>query len=316
MSKARGLYRLNLALAALGASALAGGLASGLGAVRLQQPALAELREACQRLLPDLGVGQLVVLALAALGAAAVVRGLRAVASHLRAQRRFVAALPPSPRRHLHGTAVTVIDDADPDAFCAGWLRPAVYISSGALERLTEPELRAVLAHERHHQLRRDPLRICAARILGEALFFLPALRRSADRYAALAELAADEAAVAVGGRGPLASALLSLGSSARSPSVVGIAPERVDHLAGQPARWQLSMAGLIFSVALGALGLAGAAAAPMLLGGTRLDLPLVLAQSCMPLMYLAPPLVVLWGAHDLAPRLAGAVHSRRRAAT
>ena len=96
-----------------------------------------------------------------------------------------------------------------------------MYVSAGALATLSVAELAAVVAHEGHHADRRDPLRILIARAIGDA-YSLPALPR---REQALAELAADDAAVRRGGKAPLASALLAFRG--------GIAPERVDRLAG-----------------------------------------------------------------------------------
>ena len=82
-----------------------------------------------------------------------------------------------------------------------GLLRPRVYVSTGALERLGEAELAAVVAHEAHHAARRDPLRILVARAIGDA-YSLGALPR---REQALAELAADAAVVRSRGAAPLA---------------------------------------------------------------------------------------------------------------
>jgi Zn-dependent protease with chaperone function len=143
-----------------------------------------------------------------------------------RAQRRL-RRLPVVGRRDVAGHAVTVVHDARPLAFCAGLLRPALYVSDSALARLREPELRAVIEHEAHHARRRDPLRLVAAQTVADAFGFLPPLRGLAHSTAALADLAADGAAVtAVGSRAPLAAALLAL----EEPS-----PERVDHLLGRP---------------------------------------------------------------------------------
>lgn len=105
---------------------------------------------------------------------------------------------------------------------------------------LSHEELDAVIAHESHHARRRDPLRLLVARSVAADLFFLPVMRRLAERYAAMAELAADEAAVGAT-RGPraLASALLAFDAHP-SPAVVGIAPERIDHLLGRDVRWDL----------------------------------------------------------------------------
>jgi len=59
----------------------------------------------------------------------------------------------------------------------------------GAVAALDDGALSAVLAHERHHARRRDPLRLATGRVLARALFFLPELRDLVNRQQALAEL-------------------------------------------------------------------------------------------------------------------------------
>ena len=48
--------------------------------------------------------------------------------------------------------------------------------STGALDLLDGPALDAVLAHERHHASRHDPLRLACGRVLAAGLFFIPSL--------------------------------------------------------------------------------------------------------------------------------------------
>ena len=78
-------------------------------------------------------------------------------------------------------------------------------------------------------------MRIVSARVLGEALFFFPVLRGLTKRYCTLAELAADDHAVAAlgGDRSALAAAMLAFEAN-------GIAPERVDHMSGLTPDWRL----------------------------------------------------------------------------
>lgn len=172
------------------------------------------------------------VLPLAALGLTALVLGVRSalrLASH---QRRLVNGLALDGQ--LPGRPdVSLLADERPEAFCAGWLRPRIYISHAALSVLRSAELEAVLAHEAHHRARRDPLRLAVAHVLARALFFLPVVRQLAERYASLVELAADDAAVAASGGNPapLARALLALTADGPARGV-GIDPERVDQLA------------------------------------------------------------------------------------
>ena len=134
-----------------------------------------------------------------------------------------------------------VIRDERPHAFCAGLLRPQVYVSTGAVAMLDEATLEAVLAHERHHARRRDPLRLAAGRVLARSVFFVPGLRELVSRQQALAELSADESAVsaAAGNRSALARAMLMFSDASAPDSAVGIDPARVDHLLGEPLSWR-----------------------------------------------------------------------------
>jgi hypothetical protein len=184
------------------------------------------------------GAGWL-LLALAGVGAAAGALVVRACWRQRAAYRGFLAELEIVGR--LEGCpTVKVITDPRPQAFCAGYLRPTVYVSQRAVDLLSESELSAVLAHEHHHMKVRDPLRLACGRILGRALFFVPVLRPLWDRYADLAELSADRAAVraSAGDQSPLASALLMFDASA-PPGVSGISSDRVDSLLGIPLRWR-----------------------------------------------------------------------------
>ena len=236
------LFLLSLIIAAAALAAVAVALIDGTRSVRVgaHEPAghFTLLHQSFSY--PRVNAAAVVVLVLAALGLFVVLRLLWAGAAEVRAQRRFsrmIAARHP----RTHGD-VMLIDEAQPQAFCAGFLRPRIFLSTGALRHLGRDELEAVLAHEEHHRERRDPLRIAVARVFSHAFFFLPILRRLSDRYCAMAELAADDAAVrkSRGGGATLASALLSFSASAHPRGAVGIAPERVDHLMGRTPSWRL----------------------------------------------------------------------------
>lgn len=287
MGRASGVYRLQIAVAGGGVAVIGLALTAALRPVSLNAPSLAAIAEACRGFtLPHVTATASAALLVASLSFAALALAGRSLWRQLRARRRFLAALPiagAGPGRAL------LVDTSSPLAFCTGLLRPRVYISRGAIALLDEPELEAVLAHESHHARRRDPLRICISRALADGLFFLPAVRTLAERYEALAEIAADEAAVArMRSHQPLAQALLAFDTA--PASVVGIAPERVDHLLGERVRWQLPIAIL----AAGALTLAALLAVTFRLAAATehasVSLPLLLAQACMVAMALAPP--------------------------
>lgn len=283
--RANRLYHLHLALAGTGLALLLGAGGVALVGLDLRLPSAAAVAAACDRWLAAGGPAALLTLTVAALASASLVRGLRSAVRQVRASRRYLAALPIAREEvAVDGQPCSVIDSAAPQAFCAGYLRPRIYLSRGSLKRLAAGELEAVLAHERHHARRRDPLRLLLARALADALFFIPLLRRIGERYEALGELAADEAAVRRLERpGPLASALIKFGDAGpeRAP-VLAIAPERVDHLMGDPeaARWQLPR----LLTAGGALALLGLGL--LFLLSWQLDpapqLPVLLAAGCM----------------------------------
>lgn len=287
MRSASRLYRLGILLACLGIAVVALAVVAALQGLRLDPGSLDALIAACGRLLPSLGPAGYLELAFSLLVGASLVRGARSLARQLRATRRYVGALRPTGEtREVAGTDCRVTAGRTPQALCAGYLTPRIYVSRGAFETLAPGELRAVVAHERHHLRHRDPLRLLVAGVLADALFFLPALKRIGERYAALIELGADEAAVrALGERRTLAGALLKFGDlDAPAVAVAGIAPERIDHLGGDrdATRWGLSSAHLVASALGGAALLAAAAILLATPGAASINLVRVLAQSCM----------------------------------
>jgi hypothetical protein len=263
---------------------------------------------------PAVNLAAGVLLGLAVLGAAVIVAWLRSAWRHVRATRAFVRDLlviGPLPGH----AAVYVIEDRAPHAFCAGYLRPRVYVSTRALELLSPAELRVVLAHEYHHRDMRDPLRQACGRCLSQALFFMPVLRRLHERYTELAELTADAAALraADGAKAPLASAMLVLGTH-DSENVVGISPERVDWLLGRERPWQLPsllvLAALATIAALVTLVWRTSAAAS---AHTTLSLPVVSSQPCVLVLGLVPTLAC---AAAITARRSSARTPRRRPTT
>ena len=307
MTNSRRLYRLSLPLGLMGVGGAALGMLAGVHAISLRPGSLAALMRACHRLLvPHFPASALALLALTVLGAVVVARAATSLGRQFVACRRLVRRLRPIDRIDIGGATVEVIDKSCPEAFCAGYVRPRIIVSTGALESLSRPQIEAVVRHEQHHKERRDPLRLCLARVLGDALFFLPSLRRSLERCATFAELEADEAALRTAGRQALASALLLFGRShANADVAVGIAPERVDQLAGREPHAGLSLAAPIVSVLSTSSVVAAIVATVALARGASLDLSLLLAQSCMTLMVALPLIALAWAAYVLCPRRA-----------
>jgi BlaR1 peptidase M56 len=274
------VFRIGAGLGVLGLAAAALAFVAGVRAVAIGPQHGHTLAGAFTY--PTVSWRAALVLPLAALGVASL--GLAAVTAwrHLRAARRLGARLEQAER--IEGeAAVRVIPVEQPTAFCAGFLRPRVYVSSGALRVLEAPELEAVLAHENHHRSQRDPLRLALAGVLARALFFLPVVEQLLERHASLIELAADQAAIATdGGRAALARALLKLAPPDELGGV-GIDPERVDHLAGNPPRLALPLLGLAAGVlTIGALLGVALAPGPQAELHASLGLPLLSKQPCV----------------------------------
>lgn len=283
MNSARRLSWLGMGFAALAVLVL--GLASAIAVARVDvsMPAPGQLVAACTQLLPT--ASAVAVLVLLALAGTVLARGLCSGQRAWLATRRLRRGLCVVRTARLDGVGFCVIAGDSQQAFCCGLLAPRIYVSEGAVGVLDERELRAVLAHEEHHRRRRDPLRLTIGSVISDALFFVPALARLHERYTVIAELAADEAAVRRTDRSALASALLRF--TVPQPSgAVGIAPERVDHLLGQPATWDLPLlAGLGSLLALGLLATAGAAVAAQ---ATTVNIAMALMGSCMLVLTLA----------------------------
>lgn len=240
---------------------------------------------------PQLNAAAWILLGLAMVGASAIAGAMWALLRQRSAYRCFLTRLEVVGHLSDH-PCVRVIADPRPQAFCAGYLRPRVYISQAALELLSDDELEAVLAHEQHHRRVRDPLRVACGRILSQALFFVPALRALFGRYADLAELNADGAAVRAGahGRAALASALLAFEGSG-----VGISPERVDSLLGQPIVWRRPWRLLTASVgSLSSLITLTWGASQAASARATFNLPFVSSRPCLAMLTVMPLLGVV----------------------
>lgn len=159
--------------------------------------------------------GSLVITADAVLGAVVLVRMLQAghrLAEQVRemerpASRRLRAS---SSTAGLHESAVTEVADSACYAFTYRLLHPRVVVSSGLIERLTDDQLTAVLAHEAVHVCETDPLRVAAVACFSRGLLSSSAIPSLLQARLRRREVLADRAAVKVAGRDALARALLA----------------------------------------------------------------------------------------------------------
>ncbi len=258
---------------------------------------------------PAANTDAVVILALAVVGFAvlgiALLGAAREIAGAVRLARRLKAVRP------VEHDGALIIPDEVPRAFCAGLFRPRIYVSSAARTLLDQEALDAVLAHERHHAERHDPLRLASMRVFARALFFLPPLAALERRQLSLAELSADENAViaASGDRSALARAMLVFSESGTGGDGVGVEPTRVEHLLGEPQDWRfpavlcLAAASVLAAIATIAV-LAGRVAA----GSATLTLPFVSHQPCIVVLAMIPAAIALLGG-CLARRIERVAH-------
>jgi hypothetical protein len=237
---------------------------------------------------PSANLAGLIVLVLGATASAAC-GAVREVYASLRFSRR-VASDQPTP----YGDAL-VVEDERPLAFCAGLLRPRVYVSTGALALLDDTALDAVLAHERHHARRRDPLRLAAGRVLARALFFMPGLGELSARQQSLAELSADESALSADPDRGSALARAMLGFSEAGSA--GFEAERVDYLLGDAPSWRFPAALCLVAAGAAILMLAlGLLAERVAAGSATLAPPFLSRQPCVVVLALIPAALAVTG--------------------
>jgi Zn-dependent protease with chaperone function len=148
------------------------------------------------------------------LPAVAVVRVARAIVA-LRARSRDHARTARLVGRSTDHPDVVVLPAARPAAFCVTGRPHTIVVTRGAVDRLGEAELAAVLAHERAHLRGRHPQLTMVLRALADVLGFVPLFRRAAIAVTALLEMCADDDAVRRHGRDDLLSGMLALAAPA-----------------------------------------------------------------------------------------------------
>jgi len=111
---------------------------------------------------------------------------------------------------------VACVQASSATAFCAGFVRPTVFVSDSAIAGLSGAELTAVLHHEADHARRFEPLRRVARDAAADVLPFLPIVKWWSEQRIERCELEADAVAERLAGRSALAGALLVMSAPAR----------------------------------------------------------------------------------------------------
>jgi Zn-dependent protease with chaperone function len=180
------------------------------------------------------------------------------VARRRRTQRRRHRLLVRLAGARRPDVPAVVLDCPGPAAWSIGGRRPAVVVTSGAVDLLSGPQLGAVLAHEHAHVRGRHHRLALAAALVAEAMPLVPLLREAPARVGRLLEMDADERAAGAHEPRVLAGALVAVTTA--GGSAAGAAGSTV----GAPGTGAIGAAGTgaIGAAGTGAIGAAGDALA------------------------------------------------------
>ena len=169
------------------------------------------------------------------LAGAVLARTALTATTHLRAVRRQAVQHAQTARlvgRPDPDLGATLVEHAQPAAYCVAGPHPTVIVTTAALQALDPDQLDAVLAHERAHLASHHHRLLAIARIGRQVLPFLPLMRVADMQITRLVEMHADDAATAGRGTGPLAAALVVLAAAAGpAPGLAAAATDAVQRI-------------------------------------------------------------------------------------
>ncbi|MDI3404160.1 M56 family metallopeptidase [Streptomyces cavernicola] len=117
---------------------------------------------------------------------------------------------------------VTIVEHDAPAVYCLPGRACRVVVTQGALDVLSGPQLRAVLAHERAHIEGRHHLFLLVTEAFGRAFPGLPLARHAREQTALLLETAADDHALRFHAREELATAMCEVASGHTPQAALG----------------------------------------------------------------------------------------------
>ena len=96
---------------------------------------------------------------------------------------------------------VKIILNKKPLAFCLGFFRPKIYLSTGLTKLMNGPELEAIILHEKYHLLKKDNIFLATANFNKQLFFPFPILTDYFDSLIKMKEIKADHYGVILLGR-------------------------------------------------------------------------------------------------------------------
>ncbi|MDQ8706531.1 M56 family metallopeptidase [Streptomyces sp. LHD-70] len=116
----------------------------------------------------------------------------------------------------------TIVEHDAPAVYCLPGRACRVVVTRGALDVLSGPQLRAVLAHERAHIEGRHHLFLLVTEAFGRAFPGLPLARHARQQTPLLLEMAADDHALRFHAREELATAMCEVGPGPAPQAAMG----------------------------------------------------------------------------------------------
>jgi Zn-dependent protease with chaperone function len=109
-------------------------------------------------------------------------------------------------------SGIHIVQCPQPMAFTMGFLKPRIFLTSGLLQLLDDPELEAVIYHEISHKKSADPFKILILSVCASVFWYIPLLKWLLNQYKIAREILADQYAIRrMGSSVELGSALLKL---------------------------------------------------------------------------------------------------------
>lgn len=150
---------------------------------------------------------------------------------------------------------IRVLAATEPIAYCLPGLRQRVVLSEGTLTNLDDPEITAIVSHERSHLRARHDLVLEAFTAVHEAFPLVVRSKAALGSVKLLIELLADDSAVKVTGPTPLARALVACAkSTAPQGALAAGGPTtliRIQRLAGPGGDPRIALAAYLGSAAI-----------------------------------------------------------------
>jgi len=107
---------------------------------------------------------------------------------------------------------VKVIQDEKPLAFCLGFFRPKIYLSTSLIKLMNRYELEAIILHEKYHLLKKDNILLVVVSFIRQFFILFPIFIDFFDSLIKAREVQADRyGSVLLGKKQPVAAAFKKL---------------------------------------------------------------------------------------------------------